>query len=129
MSALQKGLILAGLHVALVMSLGGKLWYERATKPRVWTRAAPYDPNLPIRGRYVRLKAEAPPEWKQAGDPRVRQFDEPLAFFIPEHVPDPSNRPAGEELWVEVTVPGKGPVRPIRLGVKKDGKITALALD
>jgi hypothetical protein len=53
----------------------------------------------------------------------------PVAFFIPEHVLDPSRRPAGEELWVEVTVPGKGPPRPIRLGVKKDGALTPLDLN
>jgi hypothetical protein len=36
-------------------------------------------------------------------------------------VPDPSIRAPGEELWVEVTLPRRGPPRPIRLGVKKDG--------
>jgi|HubBroStandDraft_1064217.scaffolds.fasta_scaffold02193_10 hypothetical protein len=51
---------------------------------------------------------------------------EPVAFFIPEHVPDPSRRPAGEELWVEVSVPARGSPRPIRLGVKKNGVITPL---
>ncbi len=53
---------------------------------------------------------------------------EPIAFFIPEHVPDPSRRALGEELWVEVSVPAKGDPRPIRLGVKKDGVITPLEL-
>ena len=45
--------------------------------------------------------------------------DQAVAYFIPEHIPDPSIRAAGEDLWVEVTVPNKGPPRPIRLGVKK----------
>ena len=45
---------------------------------------------------------------------------------IPEHVPDPSRRPAGEELWVEVTIPRAGAPRPIRLGVKKDRVLTPL---
>jgi hypothetical protein len=53
---------------------------------------------------------------------------EPVAFFIPEHVPDPSRRAAGEQLWVEVSVPRKGPPRPLRLGVKKDGVLTPLDL-
>jgi hypothetical protein len=40
-----------------------------------------------------------------------------------------SRRQEGEELWVEVTIPKKGPPRPIRLGVKKgDGAIIPLAL-
>jgi hypothetical protein len=51
---------------------------------------------------------------------------QPVAFFIPEHVPDPSVRPTGEELWAEVTIPRKGPPRPIRLGVMKDGRLTPL---
>ena len=54
---------------------------------------------------------------------------EPVAFFIPEHVPDPLRRQEDEELWVEVTIPKKGPPRPIRLGVKKsDGPIVPLGL-
>jgi hypothetical protein len=53
---------------------------------------------------------------------------EPLAYFIPEHIEDPSRRPADEKLWVEVTVPPKGAPRPIQLGVKKDGKLTPLEL-
>lgn len=56
-------------------------------------------------------------------------LDQPLAYFIPEHVPDPSIREPGEELWVEVTLPRRGAPRPIRLGVKKDGVLTPLDLD
>jgi hypothetical protein len=48
-------------------------------------------------------------------------LDKPVPFFIPEHIPDPSRRAPGEELWVEVTIPKKGPPRPIRLGVRKGG--------
>jgi len=33
---------------------------------------------------------------------------------------------AGEEMWVEVTVPAKGPPRPLRVGIKKDGVITPM---
>lgn len=43
---------------------------------------------------------------------------EPVAFFLPEHAADPSRLPAGKELWVEVSVPRKGPPRPIRLEVR-----------
>ena len=60
---------------------------------------------------------------------RVAILDQPLAFFIPEHVPDPSVRQPGEELWVEVTVPSQGPPRPIRLGVRKDGALMPLPID
>ncbi len=63
-----------------------------------------------------------------SGDPPFAAISEPIAYFIPEHVDDPSHRVAGEELWVEVTVPPKGPPRPIQLGVKKNGVLTPLDL-
>jgi hypothetical protein len=174
MTPLIKGLVLAAVQVGLVASVGAKLLYDRATRPRVWTLSAPYDPNLPIRGRYVRLQlvveprgiretkpgpisqppqsiglmvegdrlvaeAKAPQRNYDPSDLHLRLIDrrgeklavlaEPVAFFIPEHIPDPSRRPEGEELWVEVTIPKKGPPRPIRLGVKKgDGPIVPLEL-
>ena len=115
---LHKGLLLALLHLMLVLSVAGKYYMDRTRLPRVWVRTMPFDPNLPIRGRYVRLRLTGSVEVTGA-----------VAFFIPEHVPDPSRRPAGEELWVEVSVPAKGPPRPIRLGVKKDGVLTPLDLD
>ena len=276
MNPLAKGAIVALLHVGLVSSLGAKLLYDRATRPRVWVRTAPYDPSLPIRGRYVSLQLQveargfaptpltdftalpaqlsienerllatpgdersehqvwfgrrrpwvADPEVTQryglqrselvapqlaehlgiaggffakevrsgsslaqaglqAGDVLLRidgrptttwpelsralkpphgqqelvwdvlrshqetslkvsvqtiedgallegsaLLARPVLFFIPEHVRDPARRPAGEELWVEVTVPKKGPPRPVRLGVKQaNGPIEPLAVD
>lgn len=56
------------------------------------------------------------------------RLSQPVAFFIPEHVPDPSVRPSGEELWAEVTVPRRGPPRPIRLGVMRNGALAPLEL-
>ncbi len=173
MTALWRGLIVGVIHLALVCSLGGKLLYDRATRPRVWVQTAPYDPNLPIRGRYVSLQVvveapgiEAPPSdrrWETVPvrlaieddrlvahrDPDPRPYTEaghavrftgpddapravlstPVAFFIPEHVDDPSRRRAGETLWVEVTLPRQGPPRPIRLGVKKGDTTEPLGLD
>jgi hypothetical protein len=160
-AGVRKGLIVAAVHVAIVSSLGAKLLVDRATRPRVWARAAPYDPDLPIRGRYVRIRIEGaldpPGAISQATpvtlasrdeklmlvrsetptqltarpsgrDATVAILEQPLAYFIPEHVPDPSRRLAGEELWVEVTLPARGAPRPIRLGVKRNGVITPLAL-
>ncbi len=69
--------------------------------------------------------------WVQPSDPAKGTFrlQPPLAFYIPEKMPDPSRRPAGEELWVEVTVPKQGPPRPIQLGVKKaDGVLEPLVI-
>jgi uncharacterized membrane-anchored protein len=157
---LKKGLIVAALHLAIVGSLGVKLLIDRATRPRVWARTGPIDPESPLRGRYVRLRVEGEPidfgdvsdtsvrltEWNGllAFTPasgnltarvltrdgrRVATLDQTLAFFIPEHVADPSVRAPGEELWVEVTLPKQGGPRPIRLAVKKDGVLTPLDLD
>jgi hypothetical protein len=61
-SGLQKGLLLAALHVLLVCTLGAKLLYDRATRPRVWIQVATYDPDLPIRGRYLAFRLQVPME-------------------------------------------------------------------
>jgi hypothetical protein len=67
------------------------------------------------------------PQQNGAESPSVLQ--QPVEFFISEHASDPSRHPPGEELWVEVTVPPKGPPRPIRLGMKNAGVLTPLKLD
>lgn len=161
---LRSGLIVALLHVLIVAAMGAKLLVDRARLPRVWARTAPIDPDLPIRGRYVRLQLQVEPSPALArttpndlptvalsveGDRLVATpsedspllavqvaraegplfaLERPIAYFIPEHVPDPSRRAMGEELWVEVTVPRRGPPRPIRLGVWRDGVLTPLDL-
>jgi hypothetical protein len=178
-AGLRNGLWLAVLHTALVGALGAKLMVDRITRPRVWVRAAPVDPSLPIRGRYVSLRLEAelgaglepprpstvtlpsgavgtlpsapvpvslavernrliasPPTGADARRPVLARLEKgqgarlesPVAYFIPEHAADPSSRPAGEQLWVEVTLPRQGAPRPIRLGVRKDGVLTPLDL-
>lgn len=53
-------------------------------------------------------------------------YHERSLYFIPETSADPTVRGKGEELWVDATITPKGLPRPIRLGVKKDGKITPL---
>lgn len=145
MTAFSKGLILCAAQVALVASLGAKLMLDRATLPRVWAKAVPFVPNLPVRGRYVRLKILTTPSGftdgtlystaalsvadgqlvsrpDEGSNVHVSISDgsiaEPVAFFISEHEPDPSRHQPGEELWVEVTVPKKGPPRPIRLELR-----------
>ena len=164
MSRRGAGIALAIVHVALVGVLGLKLLADRARLPRAWARTLPYDPSLPIRGRYVRLRLEVPLDsspgairpWDhlsvrlEARDARLRGVPDasadrlvsidsaggvpraallqPVAFFFPEHVPDPSVRSGDEELWAEVTIPARGPPRPIRLGVRRGETITPLEL-
>jgi hypothetical protein len=159
MKPVYRGIAVAVLQCAIVLSVAGKFALDRERLPRVWAQAVPFDPNLFVRGRYVslRLQVDAPLDapldagastavrLSVVGDRLVATPDtsgnihimpgrawwtiaEPVAFFIPEHVPDPSLRAPGEELWVEVSVPARGGPRPIRLGVKKDGAITPLEL-
>ena len=159
MTPLVKGLLVGAAQVLLVSSVGAKFLYDRANYPRIWVETAPYDPYLPIRGRYVSIAlrvdaARAVPaantrtgpalfrarlearngrlfavEDEEGGGHWVRNAmcdDEPcwrlampVAYFIPEHGVDPAQRPPGDTLWVEVTLPPTGAPRPIRLGVKK----------
>jgi hypothetical protein len=168
MKPLHKGLLLAVLNIGLVCTLGTKLLYDRAYRPRMWIKSAIYDPNLPIRGKYLALSMEVPAEGFASrnmnygvgpnneyftpnrcdlvlrgdqliavGNERgefwsnVRRQDNNLvaiinsetAYFLPEHNAGPVLH-RGEELWIEATIPRKGPPRPIRLGVKKDGVLT-----
>ena len=175
MNPSRKGIILAALQVALVASLAAKYVIDRARFPRVWAQTVAYDPDLPIRGRYlsVRVRVDAgrvyggsePPKgnvvnfwgdqrdvylhaeggrlvadpaplptglrvtrWRTRTGELAAALSEPVDFFLPEHAVDPSWRKAGEELWVEVTVPAKGPPRPIRLAVKRGDTFTPLEI-
>ncbi len=162
-----RGLLLALLQGGLLLSLGGQLLLDRATRPRGWILSEPVDPHLPIRGRYVNLALLVPAPEVPAGQSRpwsgerlvlraeadrVRatlatdatprseslratpqgegwRLGPSVAYFIPPGVADPSRRPPGEQLWVEVTLPAQGPPRPIRLGVQRgDGPISPLEL-
>ena len=161
MNALVKGIIVAALHLAIVLSLGGKLLYDRASRPRVWVLTGTVDPDLPIRGRYftLNLQVQAPdfkgfdPKqygvqnvwldvengrliahqtnkntglymanwgWNRAGQPAQSAYmlSPPVTFFIAEHAETPHlNR--GDEMRAEVTIPKKGPPRPIQLAIKR----------
>ena len=165
MSALQRGLLLAVIQVALVAAVAVKLYYDRATLPRAWIESAGVDPDLPIRGRYVALNLIFPPAPESAavrgdeghafgrlevrdgralaviepaGVPTRRgeglhfiqrptddgprwMLVEPVAFFLPEDVPDPTLGVRPGELWVEATLPPRSAPRPIQL--RLDGEV------
>jgi hypothetical protein len=173
MKILYKGLLLALLQVGIVSTLGAKLLYDRAHRPRVWIKSAIYDPNLPIRGKYLALNIEVPAEGFTGGmqsygsGSKPYEFFNPsrcdlvlrgnqliavgneqgefvanvsrrnhdvvavisgeMAYFLPEHNNGPVLRNRGEELRIDATIPRKGPPRPVRLGIKKDGVLTPLA--
>jgi hypothetical protein len=54
----KKSLALLVVQIVLVSSVAAVYLYQRWTCPRVWTRAASYDPQLPLRGRYLSLQIE-----------------------------------------------------------------------
>ncbi len=72
--------------------------------------------RLVLRGRDRDL--ERGPDVSTSSDTVRTVQSEPVAFFIPENIPDPSRLGPGQELWVEVTVPADGLPRPIRLEVR-----------
>jgi len=77
MTRRNRGIALVIMQLLLVSSVAGKYLYERATRPRVWARAAQYDPNLPIRGRYLALS----PEVNACSLPRDNQSDKSWKNF------------------------------------------------
>jgi hypothetical protein len=182
------------IQLAIVCTVAAKYLYQRSSCPRVWTRAAAYDPHLVMRGRYLSLQltvdgclstlpsakranfprdfngaavqgqyairgegnVEFPAELKVAnhqllaigirdgekregertviagpGAPcdRMRLVD-PVNFYISEHARrSPLALASGAELWIEVTVPPKGPPRPIQLALKQGGRWEPLAFE
>ena len=179
------------VQLGLVSSIAAKYWYQRWSCPRVWTRAAAIDPELPMRGRYLALQLTVDgcqstlPSAKDADFPRdyngavksglyvlrgnatsfwadlkvenntlvaVRnegtedstggeevvasagascnqmQLASPTDFFIADVARSPLPLKAGQQLWIEVTVPPKGPPRPIQLAIKDNGAWKPLEL-
>jgi hypothetical protein len=66
--------------------------------------------------------------WFGTDESEMFALAEPVAFFLSEKAADPTRRARGEELWAEVTVPRKGPPRPIRLAVKSSSGFQPLDL-
>lgn len=180
------------VQLGLVSSIAAKYLYQREHCPRVWTRAAAYDPELMMRGRYLRLqltvdgcrstlpsalhatfprnadgttkptgytvnrqgavqfraklkvednklvairipeadqKSKGVNVWAHPGDScDDLLLQEPVDFYITEHAADPTPLKPGQELWMEVTVPPKGPPRPLQLALKQDGVWKPLAI-
>ena len=177
-------LVLLIVQLAIVSSIAAKYFYQRWSCPRVWTRAAAIDPELPMRGRYLAMQLTVDgcqstlPSAKNANFPRdfsgavkpgpyvlrpndvdfranlkvvnntlvaVRiegtedatageevvgtasspcnqmQLASSTDFFISDTAQSPLPLKPGQELWIEVTVPPKGPPRPIQLALKDNG--------
>jgi hypothetical protein len=52
----KTSLVLLLIQLMLVSSIAAKYLYQRRSCPRVWLQATAYDPDLPIRGRYLSLR-------------------------------------------------------------------------
>jgi hypothetical protein len=180
------------VQLLLVCSIAAKYLYQRWTCPRVWTRAIAYDPEMPMRGRYLALQLMVDgcestlPSAKMAAFPRdvtgavkpgvylVRpqpvEFRADLKvennklialriegaedssegeeisampggacdqmhlasgtdFFVAQHAQSPLPLKPGQELWIEVTIPPKGPPRAIQLALKDNGAWRPLGLE
>jgi hypothetical protein len=181
------------IQLLLVTSIASKYLYQRWRCPRVWTRAFAYDPELPMRGRYLSLQLAVDgcestlPNAGQASFPRdvngaatsgkygiragepvqfnarlkveenrllaIRlpdqensvsgqlvtadpssncdqmRLEQPADFFIADTAKSPLPVQNGQELWIEVTVPPKGPPRPLALALKDHGVWKPLAPD
>jgi hypothetical protein len=170
------------LQLALVSSIAAEYLYQRWRCPRVWTRASAFDPQSPMRGRYLSLQLTVDgcqstlPSAKEATFPRdvngaikpgpfvlrpqavyfranlkvdnnrlvaVRvegqedqtsgeevsaapgahcdqmRLESPVDYYIAERAKSPLPLQPGQELWIEVTVPPKGPPRPLQLALKQ----------
>jgi len=64
--------------------------------------------------------------WPGAACDAMR-LDAPVNFYIAEHAQSPLPLKPGQELWIEVTVPPKGPPRPLQLALKDNNAWTPLA--
>jgi len=73
--------------------------------------------------QYTGLSASAP-EWRDGE--KLATLYPPVAFFLPEHAVDPTRAPRSTTLFVEVTIPRKGPPRPIRFGRNLNGTFTII---
>jgi hypothetical protein len=66
--------------------------------------------------------------WPGAACDAMR-LDAPVDFYIAEHAQSPLPVKPGQELWIEVTVPPKGPPRPIQLALKDNSAWKPLAFE
>ncbi|MGB6544043.1 MAG: hypothetical protein WBE97_00325, partial [Candidatus Acidiferrales bacterium] len=58
----------------------------------------------------------------------VALTEEPALVFVSDTADIPVLK-TGQELWVEVTVPAKGPPRPIRMAIKSNGVLAHVKVD
>jgi hypothetical protein len=90
-----------------------------AGKETLVARESDVDTGLSVVNPSVNF-ANRPSQPNRPGPDRLF-LNESVLFFLPEHADFPRLKP-GDELWAEVTVPRKGPPRPIQLALKRGGE-------
>ena len=112
------------------MAKGARSVEMGKTAPIPTTGPVQFSARLKVEGS--KLTAIRIPESETSSDGRMvsawpgltcsdMRLDAPVDFFIGEHSANKVEIKPGQELWVEVTVPRRGPPRPIQLALK-DGK-------
>lgn len=86
MKPLTRAIAVAVIQVLIVCSLGAKLLYDRKTRPQAWFKTERYDPNLPIRGRYLSLQIEvndprSPEELQQKFKGEIQMYENQRSQF------------------------------------------------
>jgi hypothetical protein len=106
---------------------------DKDGKPVIQEYSVPNRGDLVLRGEQLVGVANQNGEYwvnvRRRDDSFVAVVRAETTYFLPEHGLDPSRRKAGEELWIDATIPRKGAPRPLRLGIKKDGVLTPLPGD
>ena len=131
-------LIIRGRYVSVSLLVKADRLYSTSTRPQTPPNAHPYfsnNVNLTVEnGRVVATPADhftgftvGGPE-VQDGE-TVAQLSPPVVYFLPEHANNPLRPRAQGTTVLEVTIPKKGPPRPIRFGMKVGDRITPLPED
>ena len=111
---------------------GGLGWAQNAPSARPYNST---NVSLAVEnGRVVAIPADhftgfsiGAPEMRDAEV--LAQVYPPVVYFLPEHAANPLSRRAQGTTVLEVTIPKKGPPRPIRFGIKVGEQITPLPTD
>lgn len=102
------------IQVALVSSIAAKYLYQRWSCPRVWVRAAMYDPELLMRGRYVSMQLQVNGCKSTLPSAKEAQFPRNL---------DGTTRPDG------YSIKGQRPVRFAAQLKVEDNKLLAIRIE
>lgn len=121
MSTQQKGLALLLIQLVLVLSIGAKYLWERHHCPMVWTRAVQYDPNQPIRGRYLAISVYA----NACGLPVGAHTTRFGPYSSGQHLP----RAIQSQVWNVVPAVRNGELAPRVVDETRPGPTQQLTLD